>query len=58
MLIRCIGIIENSDAIKNPPGLRPSGLEELFDFARSLFAVALAGESFFGAAFLPWFQVE
>ena len=31
---------------------------QLFNFAGALLAVALAGEGFLGAAFLPWFQVE
>ena len=30
----------------------------LFDFARALFAIALACEGFFCAALLTWFQVE
>jgi hypothetical protein len=35
-----------------------AGFQFLFNFARPLFAVALAGEGFFGAAFFAWFQVE
>ena len=31
---------------------------QLLNFTGALFAVALAGESFFRAAFFSWFQVE
>ena len=57
-MIRWIAIIENSDTSKKPAGRLPSGPSELFNFTRALFAIALAGESFFGAALFPWFQVE
>ena len=41
----------------DPRALRLSE-ENLFDIARALLAVALAGESFLRAAFFAWFQVE
>jgi len=34
------------------------GFSDLFDFARTLLAIPLAGESFFGTALFPGFQVE
>jgi hypothetical protein len=42
---------------QKPAGFGNGGLL-LFNFARPFFAVALAGESFFGAALFPWLQVE
>ena len=43
---------------KKPARFSADGLFQLFNFAGALFAVALAGESFFRAAFFSWFQVE
>jgi hypothetical protein len=35
-----------------------SFIDRLFNIARALLAIALAGESFFRAAFFSWLQVE
>jgi hypothetical protein len=42
---------------KNPP-VSAGGFFILFNFARTLLAVALAGESFFCTALFPGFQVK